>query len=360
MSERGSAGRPTALLAVAALVVIAAGVKAAEQLMVPLLLSAFLATIAATPVFWLQRFRVPKGAAIAAVFLGLVATLVGVGTVVAQSVAGFRARLPVYQQGVAELQETLFGFLARMGVEITPEVLNPGVVLGFVGDAIQNLVSLLSNGLVILLTVIFILAEAWSFPRKLGKMLADPGRDLPHFARFAENVNRYIGIKTVVSVATGVFVTLALWWIGVDFPVLWGLCAFMLNYIPTIGSIIAAVPPVLLAQVQLGVGSAGATLAVFLVVNLVMGNVVEPRFMGRGLGLSTLAVFLSLVFWNWMFGPVGMLLSVPLTMTAKIALEANPSTEWIAHILDPAEPGPGEEAREEAPEEAAAPAENDP
>ena len=346
---RIDAGRPNALLAVAALVVIAAGVKAAEQLMVPLLLSAFLATIAATPVFWLQRFRVPKGAAIAAVFLGLVVTLVGVGTVVAQSVAGFRARLPVYQKGVAELQEGVFGFLRRIGVEITPNVLDPGVVLGFVGDAIQNVVSLLSSGLVILLTVIFILAEAWSFPRKLGTMLADPERDLPHFARFAENVNRYIGIKTVVSVATGVFVTLALWLIGVDFPVLWGLCAFMLNYIPTIGSVIAAVPPVLLAQVQLGAGGAGATLAVFLVVNVVMGNVVEPRFMGRGLGLSTLAVFLSLVFWNWMFGPVGMLLSVPLTMTAKIALEANPRTEWIAHVLDPAEPGEEAPAQPEPP-----------
>ena len=332
-----SSGRHGTLVTVAALVVIAAGVKAAEQLMVPFLLSAFLATIAATPVFWLHRFRVPIGLAIAIVVLALVVTLVGVGTVVAQSVADFRERLPVYQEGVAEMQAGALQLLARFGVELKPGFIDPGAALGFVGDALQNFVSILSNGFVILLTVIFILAEALSFPRKLSVVLADPARDLPHFERFAQNVNRYIGIKTTVSVATGVFVSLALGIIGVDYPILWGLLAFMLNYIPTIGSVIAAVPPVLLAQVQLGIGGAGATFAVFVVVNVVMGNVVEPRFMGRSLGLSTLAVFLSLVFWNWMLGPVGMLLSVPLTMTAKIALEANPKTEWIAHLLDPAE-----------------------
>ena len=325
------------LLTLAALIIIAAGIKAAEQLMVPFLLSAFIATIAATPVFWLHRFRVPVGLAIAIVMLGLVVALVAVGTVVAQSVTGFRAKLPEYQAGVADLQEGALHLLARFGVEPKGDFIDPGVALGFVGDALQNLVSILSNGFVILLTVVFILAEAWSFPRKLQTVLANPQRDVPHFQRFAENVNRYIGIKTTVSIATGVFVSLALWIIGVDFPILWGLLAFLLNYVPTIGSVIAAVPPVLLAQVQLGVGGAAATFAVFLVVNVVMGNVVEPRFMGRSLGLSTLAVFLSLVFWNWMLGPVGMLLSVPLTMTAKIALEANPSTEWIAHLLDPAE-----------------------
>lgn len=339
--------RRGALLTIAALVVVAAGVKAAEKLMVPFLLSAFIATIAATPVFWLHRFRVPVGVAIAVVMLGLIVTLAAVGTVVAQSVNGFRARLPVYQEGVATLQQSLLDLLARVGVELKPELFDPNVALGFVGDALQNLVSLLSNSFVILLTVIFILAEASSFPRKLRAVLTNPERDMPHFERFAANMNRYIGIKTTVSIGTGVFVTLALWAIGVDFPILWGLLAFLLNYIPTIGSVIAAVPPFLLAAVELGLGGAFGTLAVFVVVNVVMGNIVEPRYMGRSLGLSTLAVFLSLIFWNWMLGPVGMLLSVPLTMTAKIALEANPATEWIAHLLDP-----GERPQAEQPDDA--------
>ena len=330
------------LLMVAALVVIFAGVKAAEQVMVPLLLAAFLATISATPVFWMQqRLRVPVGIAIALAMLALVVALLGVGALIANSVAAFQDKLPAYEARLGDVQQDLSAFLAGFGIDLSALAgLDAQQALGFAGDALMSFGNVLTNGFVILLCVIFILAEATTFPRKLRNVLNHPQRDLPHFERFAVNVNRYIAIKTTVSLATGVFVSLALWIIGVDFPILWGVFAFLLNYVPTIGSVIAAVPPVLLAGVQLGLGSMLATFGVFLVVNVVMGNVVEPRFMGRSLGLSTLVVFLSLVFWNWMLGPVGMLLSVPLTMTVKIALEANPSTEWIAHLLDPGESEP--------------------
>ena len=338
------------LLVTAALVVIVAGIKAAEQIMVPFLLAAFIATIAATPVFWLHRFRVPVGVAIALVMLALVVALLGIGAVVAQSVEGFQEKLPFYRQRLSELLENVLATLTALGVELNQEMLDPAKALGWAGETLLSLGSVLSNGFLILLTVIFILAEAWTFPRKLRTVLDDPEHDLPYFERFAENVNRYIAIKTTVSIATGAFVSLALWIIGVDHAILWGLLAFLLNYVPTIGSVIAAVPPVLLALVQLGSGHALATAAVFLVVNVVMGNVVEPRFMGRSLGLSTLVVFLSLVFWGWMLGPVGTVLSVPLTMTAKIALEANPSTAWIAHLLDPAQKPQATQAHDPAAE----------
>jgi predicted PurR-regulated permease PerM len=114
---------------------------------------------------------------------------------------------------------------------------------------------------------------------------------------------------------------------------LWGLLALLLNYIPNIGSILASVPAILLALIQLGVGKAVIVLVGYLVINIIIGNVLEPKIMGRGLGLSTLVVFLSLVFWGWVFGPVGMLLSVPLTMTVKIALDSNEDTRWISTLL---------------------------
>ena len=340
MSTRKAANRLSPLLAAAALVVIVAGIKAAEQIMVPFLLAAFIATIAATPVYWLHRFRVPVGAAIALVMLALIVALLGMGAVAAQSVDGFQEQLPFYRERLGGLLEGLLAALAGLGIELSRDMLDPAKALGWAGDTLLGLGSVLSNGFLILLTVIFILAEASTFPRKLRTVLDDPERDLPYFERFAEKVNRYIAIKTTVSVATGAFVSLALAVIGVEHAILWGLLAFLLNYVPTIGSAIAAVPPVLLALIQLGAGHAVAVAGVFVVVNIVMGNVVEPRFMGRSLGLSTLVVFLSLVFWGWMLGPVGTVLSVPLTMTAKIALEANPSTEWIAHLLDPARESP--------------------
>ena len=121
--------------------------------------------------------------------------------------------------------------------------------------------------------------------------------------------------------------------IGLDYALLWGVLAFMLNFVPNIGSIIAAVPAILLALVQLGFLGALGVGAVFMLANVILGSVLEPKYMGQGLGLSTLVVFLSLLFWGWVFGPVGMLLSIPLTIMLKLALQTNLQTQWIAVLL---------------------------
>ena len=120
---------------------------------------------------------------------------------------------------------------------------------------------------------------------------------------------------------------------GVDYPLLWAVLAFALNYIPTIGSIIALIPPLLLTIIQLGFINAMIVLLGYLVINTIMGNILEPKFMGKGLGLSTLVVFISLLFWGWVLGPIGMLLSVPLTITIKIALDSSDETRWLAILL---------------------------
>ncbi|MEZ5558889.1 MAG: AI-2E family transporter [Pseudomonadales bacterium] len=348
------------LVVFAAFVIVVAGIKAAEPLMVPFLLAVFIATIAATPVFWLEQRRVPAGLAILVVMIGIIGALLGFGALVAQSVSEFTAKLPFYQARLTELVEQVLTWLAPLGIEVSEDLLlsyfDPGTALAMAGNTLRGLGGVLSNSFLILLTVIFILAEASSFPTKLRAVLSNPDRDLPYFARFAATVNRYIAIKTTVSLATGVIIGVFLAVLGVDFPVLWGLIAFLLNYVPNIGSIIAAVPAVLLALIQLGPVHALITTGGYVLVNVAMGNGVEPRFMGRGLGLSTLVVFLSLVFWGWMLGPVGMLLSVPLTMTAKIALEANPATQWLAHLLGPAEGArllPAEASETSAPDQQA-------
>jgi len=152
--------------------------------------------------------------------------------------------------------------------------------------------------------------------------------------KITDAVNNYLAIKTLVSLGTGVVVAIWVWALGIDFPVIWGLLAFLLNFIPNLGSIISAVPPMLLGYIQFGIGRALLVGAGYGVVNLLFGNIVEPKFMGRKLGLSTLVVFLSLVFWGWVWGPVGILLSVPMTMVVKIALESRPSTHWISILLD--------------------------
>ena len=341
MALSDSAKRPgSPLLTVAAIVIIIAGIKAAEDIMVPFLLAVFIATVAATPIFWLSRSRVPIAVAIALVSTGLIIVLLGLGLLVADSVQQFSLQQSLYEERLRDLISFLGPILNRLGIPTSGDLVSarfdPGNLLSLAANTVRGVGSALSNGFLILLTVIFIIAEASSFPTKLREVLTNPERDLAHFDRFVANVNRYIAIKTTISVATGFTVTCFLALIGVDFPLLWGVLAFMLNYVPTIGSIIAAIPAVLLALIQLGSFSALATLAFYLLINAIMGNVVEPKYMGRELGLSTLVVFVSLVFWGWVLGPVGMLLSVPLTITAKIALEANPATRWIAYLLGPA------------------------
>lgn len=213
------------------------------------------------------------------------------------------------------------------------EVLDPGVVFVFLRRLLAALGGMLGNGLVILLMIAFLLAEGSTFPRKLRLISRDPDRATRRWHAIGDDINRYMAIKTGTSLVTGIVVALWLMILGVDFPLLWGTLAFLLNYVPNLGSVLAALPAVLLALVQLGPGTAGLVVIGYGVVNFVVGSVLEPRSMGRGLGLSTLVVFLSLVFWGWVLGPIGMLLSVPLTMAVKIALEAADDTRWIGVVL---------------------------
>jgi AI-2 transport protein TqsA len=203
----------------------------------------------------------------------------------------------------------------------------------FSGNTLNGLGGVLTNTFFVFLTFVFILSEAAGFPNKLRALSKGSDADLSRYSEITAGVNRYLGIKTLTSLVTGLAITFWLMVQGVDFPVMWGVFAFLFNYIPNIGSIIAAVPAVMLALVQLGPVPAAFAGLGFLIVNTVMGSVIEPRVMGHKIGLSALVVFLSLAFWGWVLGPVGMLLSVPLTMAVKIALGGKTSTLWLSILL---------------------------
>jgi AI-2 transport protein TqsA len=327
------------ILTVAACVVIIAGMKAATVILVPFLLSAFIAIIGAPPMFWLQRKGVPDGLSVFLVVAATVGFVILVGTLVGQSITDFTKDMPLYQDKIEAQAAAVLSWLAGVGIDVRSlaltEIFNPGAAMKLAASVLNSLGNVLTNGFLILMTVIFILLEATSFPAKLQAIKGTPDASLSRWEHFLNDVKQYMAIKTWVSLATGVLIAAWTAILGVDYPLLWGLLAFTLNYIPNIGSIIAAVPAVLLALVQLGLFKALLTAGGYGVLNLVMGNVVEPRFMGQGLGLSTLVVFLSLLFWGWVLGPVGMLLSVPLTITAKIALDSHDETRWVAILLGP-------------------------
>ena len=333
----GVSVRNTALLLVACVVVLA-GLKLAHQVVVPFMLAVFIATIASTPIQWLTRFKCPHWIAVSSVLVVLVIALFGLGLVFLQVVKEFQAEQSFYQQQIKDLTKNTIDPIIKSlfpDAESTfSEILDPSRVIPLASQALQSVGQLLSNAFLIFLTVLFILAEGKQLPSKLRSVLVERKMDVQWLDQFGANLNRYIAVKTCTSLLTGVFVTLLLVVMGVDFAILWGLLAFMLNYIPNIGSAIAAAPAILVTVVQLGFWPAAVVLVGYVGINVGVGAGIEPRFLGRTLGLSTLVVFLSLIFWGWMFGPVGMLLSVPLTMTAKLALEAHKSTAWIAHLLE--------------------------
>lgn len=231
------------------------------------------------------------------------------------------------------------GVLNRFGMDHSQEAItdlfDPKKVMGVVRLILSNVSGVVTTGFLVLLAVMFILAEAPSLQTKLRVAFRPSQEAEDRINQLLKRLSRYMSIKTLTSTATGVLIWGLLAFLGVDFAPLWGVLAFLLNFVPTIGSIIAAVPPVLLAVVQLGVGEAVLVAAGFVAVNIGIGNVVEPRVMGRGLGISTLAVFVSLLLWGWIFGLVGMFLAVPLTATLIAALDASPHTRPLAIMLGP-------------------------
>lgn len=326
----------------AAFVILVAGMKAAAPLLVPFLLAIFIALICAPPVTWLKGHGVPAWVALTLMVLAILLAAALVGTLVGNSIAEFRQDLPGYQQRLLDFTAGLDQWLRNHelvahGSEWRDRI-NPAAVMQFAGNMLASLASLTTNGFLILLTVVFILAEQVGFRDKLAQARNVPAESLAAIGRFTHSVHRYLGLKTLTSLLTGMIAGLGLWVLEVDYAMMWALLVFLLNYVPTIGSIVAAVPPVLLALVQLGPGSAVLAAVLMLAANTLVGNILEPRWMGKGLNLSPLVVFVSLVFWGWVLGPVGMLLSVPLTMLVKIALENDPGTRWLGIMLGQGDP----------------------
>ncbi len=332
------------VVTVAAIFVVVGGLKIASNIVVPLIAAAFVAMLAWAPIDYLRKSPLPNWAAIPTLFIGIigVATLLSLYlvTAIGQFVENIDGYSALMNQRIAPLLEQA----SRLGVDVSGAGLQDQVTAGpamkALGNVLSSIANLVSDGFFVLIVMLFMIGEAGGIPAKLQVMSQDPDVDLNRYGKILTDVREYIGIKSAISLITATIAGLSVWALGIDYPLLWALLMFLLNFIPTIGSILAAVPPVLLAFMQFGWERALVCLGVYVGLNVIMDSVVSPRWMGRSLGLSPLFVFLSLVFWGWLFGPVGMFLSVPLTMVVKIVLENSKESQWIAVIM-----GSGAEAK---------------
>ncbi len=332
------------LLGSAAAVVVIAGIRAAQSLVVPFLVAAFLAVICTPALQWLQRKRVPSWLALLIVVLAVSMVVLVVVAITTGSINEFIARSQKYQDNLNEKQGALTDWLGNQFGPLVNEIskkLDSAVVVKHVAIVLGSLTSAFGNVFLVLLTVLFMLLESSGFPNKLLAMSGGVPSMLDQAEKVRASIVQYISLKTAMSLLTGVLVGIWVWLLKIDFPILWGMMAFFLNYIPNVGSILAAVPAVTLALVQHDYPTALIAAGGYAMINVVIGNVLEPRVMGKGLGLSTLVVFVSLVFWGWVLGPVGMLFSVPLTMIVKIIMDSFEETRWLAILVgaNPETPG---------------------
>ena len=337
------------LLSGAAMVIVGAGLRATAPVILPCLMAFLLAAISAPLQRRLQRVGVPAAAAVALTMSIVIALIVGVSFLVSGAVNEFAQAAPGYLEELSTRtrvwidglrEQRVLSTLESAGLPISEwfdaDRIDIGglfdVLGGFVGGTVRGVANTVSDVLIVLIMLVFLLFETAGFGDKLRA--AFPGdRAVRQFAQITREMQRYLAVKTFVGALTGIVIGVYLTILDVDFAVLWGVVAFVLNYIPIIGSILAAIPTVLLTILQHGFGYAAIVAIGYIVVNVLVGNLLEPHLMGRRFGLSAFVVCLSLLFWGWLWGPLGMLLSVPLTMVVKIGLEHNPDWRWLAVLM---------------------------
>ena len=307
-----------ALVACAAIVIILAGIKAASEIVVPFLLSLFIAIICSPLLNYLTKRKVPYGLAIILLLLLISIGLLFLFSLINNTIQEFSESLPQYRQLLGEHVNKLVALSQKMKIPFDisensiMENFDPTIFMNFVRRVFLSFSGVVTNIFVLVLVVIFMLLEAPYAKHKFAVVFSSDSKEISQQERYLDRILQgvisYLGVKTMMSLLTAICIWLLLEIVGVQYAILWATLSFLLNYIPNIGSIIAAI-------------------------NMIIGNVLEPRLMGKKLGLSTLVVFLSLLFWGWLLGTVGMLLSVPLTMALKIALEASPTTVKYALLL---------------------------
>jgi predicted PurR-regulated permease PerM len=327
----------TYLVTAAALVIVVAGMHAAASLLVPLLLAVFIAGICAPMYQGMRRRRVPTPFAILAVMLVMLGGVLALVGVMERAVTGFAKNLPSYQVAFAVQTDKLWALLQAHGIDASSDLLrdqfNPQILIRYLGMIAAKLRDVLTMTFMVVIVAIFILLEGSALPDKVRRVPGVSDESWSHVSQIVADLRRYMFLKTVMSLLTGALVALWLLLLGVDFAILLGVLAFALNYIPVIGSIVAALPGILLAFIEFGLGTGVITAVAYVVINVGVSNGIEPRYFGKGLGLSPLVVIVCVLFWGWVLGPMGMLLSVPLTMSLKIALESDEGTRWLATLM---------------------------
>ncbi|MCE2504235.1 MAG: AI-2E family transporter [Chlorobi bacterium] len=321
-----------ALLGIIATFVLGVILYLLKSVLLPLVIAIFLSYLFKPIVIALKKRKIPTVISLLSVFITIAALLLGVSFVVYASIDSFVAEAPKYQTRIntiaAEADTLIRGLATEFDIPITDldwrTMFDISSVTSILGTGLGTTFSFLGNVILVMLYMFFILAASGDMEAKLriGFKEEYSEKIAGIIERIDEQVRQYILTKTLISLATGGLTTLVLWIFGVDFALFWGFLAFLLNYIPNIGSLLAEVFPVLLAFLQFDSFVTPLIIFVLLIgIQSVMGNVVEPKMMAFNLNLSPLVILVALIFWGWLWGITGMIIAVPMTVILKIVFE---------------------------------------
>ena len=334
------------LAAAGGFVLLVAGIKTAAPIMQPMVLALFLAVLLAPVIVQFRRLPWPGRAGFPhwlAVLLTLVlalAILGSVGFLIERSVEQLAALAPAYRSRFDQLASEATLAAARYGVDLSKsaltDLLTPEKELGILGGTAASAAGVASDFVLVFFMLVFLLVQGPLTPAHIEAAFGREGGGSERLGRMTRQIQTYMAVKTVVSALNGLLFGTSLWLLGVDFALLWGSLAFLLHYIPNVGALISVVPPTLLALLQYGLPTALAVALLNLVISQILGQVLEPRLTAHTLGLSPAFVMFALVFWGWVWGAVGVVLAVPLTVTVKILLENTDDLKWLAVFMDAA------------------------
>lgn len=336
-----------AVVTLACLFIVLTGLKIAAGVLVPIAYAFFLAVLSYPLVRWLRRHRVPAGLALGATMLMNLSVLAGLITVGVRLLISFWADLPRYLRGLEKLSNDFGTFLESKGATGAKETLGGmfdwNTLVGYatqqdvmssLGGQVFNtfgtLATVLASFIMTLIVMMFILMEAQGTHSRLQAVNLSGGPDFTGLMRSADDIQKYLGVKTLISALTGLLAGFWCWFFDLHYPLLWALLAFLFNFIPAVGSTAASLPAIVEALVQHGPVTAVFVAIGYGGINFCLDNFVQPTMLGNRFGISPLVVILSVIFWGWLWGPLGMFLAVPLTMVLKVLLDNSSEFQWIS------------------------------
>lgn len=334
------------LLGTAAATITVAGMRGVAHLLGPVFLALVL-TIAVNPLRgWLQRRGLPGWAATLIMIVIVYAFLFAFALALVVAVARFAELLPTYRDELAASIQDVTSWLKNLGVgdeqiAAISTAFDVGKLVELVSNVLSGLLGVLSDLFFIVTLLLFLGFDGAWFPRRLADTATERAPLVSALVSFAGGTRGYLVVSTIFGLIVAVIDTAVLWAMGIPAPLLWGLLAFITNYIPNIGFIIGLVPVAVLGLLEGGVGLMIGVIAVYSVINVVIQSVIQPKVVGDKVGLSATLTFLSLVFWAWVLGPLGALLAIPLSLLVKsLLVDVDPSSRWLKPLIGDSEMAP--------------------